>query len=133
MSINDAEAEIDEIELENKSANLWGPITRSDSMIRLNASPFWTGLQRRHKPGFKWGEECSDCDSDDGMTHPISVNYCRCCLINLIIAPFALGFLSYYTFANPDSTECWVNSEDDIAYPSPQGLPDEQNIAELWH
>ena len=135
MSINGEiqESKVDPDEVEIQDPELWKKIERSNSMERVNASPLWLGIIPPHKPGFKFGEDCSDCDSDNGLSHLVGVYECRICVINAIGAPVSLGFLCYYTWWNPEKSECWVTPGGDDAYSEPQDLPDEYDIANLWH
>ena len=121
MSINGEQSlelskEADPVEVEIQDPELWNKIERSDSMERVNASPLWQGIIPPYKPGFKWGEECSDCDSDNGFNHCFGACECRICIINVIAAPVSLGFLCYFTWRNPDSKECWVTPGGDMAF-----------------
>ena len=67
MSINGDRAKVDDVELQDP--NLWDKIERSDSMERTRPSPMWLGVIPVYKPGFKWGDECSECTDDERMTH----------------------------------------------------------------
>ena len=89
-------------EVEIQDPELWNKIERSDSMERVRESPLWQGIIPPYKPGFKFGEECSDCDSDSGYDHCCGAWACRICVVNVIAAPVSLGFLCYYTWRNPD-------------------------------
>ena len=82
-------------------------------MERVNESPLWRGIILPYKPGFKWGEECSDCSGSNDQEHSFTTYECRFCIFNAVLVPVALGFLCVFTWKNPDDTACWVNSESD--------------------
>ena len=132
MSINGDQADAGDVELE-VDPELWSKIERSNSMERVNGSPLWQGLVPPVKPSFKWGEECSDCDSDNGLAHCLGVCECRVCIVNLIVVPICLGYLSYFTWMNPDQNECWIGPDNDTAYSESPGLPGYTDIAAKLH
>ena len=120
---------VDPKDVKINDPELWGKIERSDSMERVNESQF----RHPRKRGPRWKDECSDCDSDLESEHCFGVYGCRLCVTNVILMPISFGFLYYYTWRNPDESECWVISGGDVAYSEEQGLPDEHDIASLWH